>query len=97
MKMGQAVRVVATAGFLLLLLAGMVTGAFFLTALLYRTIGHAPPPFLVQVINALLGVCLSVLLAVGLFAWINARPRAKPRAIGGYDCIDKRFAGSNPE
>ncbi len=87
MKMGQAVRVVATAAFLLLLLAGMVTGAFFLTALLYHTIGHAPPPFLVQVINALLGVCLSVLLAVGLFAWINARPRAKRRWLGLFEPI----------
>jgi two-component system phosphate regulon sensor histidine kinase PhoR len=82
MKMGQALQVVATVAFLLLLLAGMVTGAFFLTALLYHTISHAPPPFLVQVINALLGVCLSVLLAVGLFAWINSRPRAKRRWLG---------------
>jgi two-component system, OmpR family, phosphate regulon sensor histidine kinase PhoR len=82
MKMGQALQVVATVAFLLLLLASTVTGAFFLTALLYHTIGHAPPPFLVQVINALLGVCLSVLLAVGLFAWINSRPRAKRRWLG---------------
>jgi len=82
MKMGQALQVVATVAFLLLLLASTVTGAFFLTALLYHTIGHAPPPFLVQVINALLGVCLSVLLAVGLFAWIYSRPRAKRRQLG---------------
>lgn len=87
MKMGQAVRVVATAAFLLLLLAGMVTGAFFLTALLYHTIGHAPPPFLVQVINALLGVCLSFLLAVGFFAWINSRPPAKRRWLGLFEPI----------
>jgi two-component system, OmpR family, phosphate regulon sensor histidine kinase PhoR len=82
MKMGQAVQVVATAAFLLLLLAGMVTGAFFLTAWLYHTIGHAPPPFLVQAINSLLGLLLSILLAVGLFAWINSRPRAKRRWMG---------------
>jgi signal transduction histidine kinase len=87
MKMGQAFRVVATAAFLLLLLAGMVTGAFFLTALLYHTIGHAPPPFLVQVINALLGLFLSLLLAVGLFAWINSRPRAKRRWLGLFEPI----------
>lgn len=43
MKMGQAVRVIGTAAFLLLILVGMVTGSFFLTALLYHTIGHAPP------------------------------------------------------
>src|SRR6266571_730124 len=72
MKMGQAVRVVATAVFLLLLLAGMVTGAFFLTALLYHTIGHAPPPFL---------------LAVGFFAWINSRPKASRRWLGLFEPI----------
>jgi two-component system phosphate regulon sensor histidine kinase PhoR len=82
MKMGQVLQVVAAVAFLLLLLASTVTGAFFLTALLYHTIGHAPPPLLVQVINALLGVGLSVLLAVGLFAWINSRPRAKRRWLG---------------
>jgi two-component system, OmpR family, phosphate regulon sensor histidine kinase PhoR len=87
MKMGQAVRAVSTAAFLLLLLAGMVIVAFFLTALLYHTIGHAPPPFLVQVINALLGVCLSVLLAIGLFAWINSRPRSKRRWLGLFEPI----------
>lgn len=87
MKMGQAVRAVSTAAFLLLLLASMVIVAFFLTALLYHTIGHAPPPFLAQVINALLGVCLSVLLAIGLFAWINSRPRSKRRWLGLFEPI----------
>jgi two-component system phosphate regulon sensor histidine kinase PhoR len=86
-KVGQTVRVVATALFLLLLLAGMVTGAFFLTALLYHTLVYAPPPFLAQVINALLGVCLSVLLAVGLFGWINSRPQAKRRWLGLFEPI----------
>jgi two-component system, OmpR family, phosphate regulon sensor histidine kinase PhoR len=87
MKMGQAVRVIGTAAFLLLILVGMVTGSFFLTALLYHTIGHAPPPFLVQAINALLGVVLSILLAIGLFAWINSRPRAKRRWLGLFEPI----------
>jgi len=87
MKVGQAHRVVATAVFLLLLLASTVIGAFFLTALLYHTLGHAPPPFLAQVINALLGVGLYGLLAVGLFAWINSRPRAKRRWLGLFEPI----------
>ena len=87
MKMGQALRVAATVTLLLLLLAITVTGAFFLTALLYHTIGHAPPPFLVQVINALLGACLSVLLAVGFFAWLNSRPRARRRWLGLFEPI----------
>ena len=87
MKVGQALRVVATAVFLLLLLVSTVIGAFFLTALLYHIIGHVPPPFLVQVINALLGVGLYGLLAVGLFAWINSRPRAKRRWLGLFEPI----------
>ena len=87
MKMGPAIRVVGTVAFLLLLLAGMVTGAFFLTALLYHTIGHAPLPFLAQVINALLGIFLSFLLAFGLIAWINSRPRAKRRWMGLFEPI----------
>ena len=87
MKVGQALRVVATAVFLLLLLSCTVIGAFFLTALLYRTLVHAPPPFLAQVINALLGVGLYGLLAVGIFAWINSRPRAKRRWLGLFEPI----------
>ena len=87
MKVGQALRVVVTAVFLLLLLASTVIGAFFLTTLLYHIIGHAPPPFLVQVINALLGVGLYGLLAVGFFAWINSRPRAKRRWLGLFEPI----------
>jgi two-component system phosphate regulon sensor histidine kinase PhoR len=89
MKREQAVQVVATAACLLLLLAGMVTGAFFLTAFLYHIIGYAPPPFLAQIINSLLGVLLSVLTTVGFIAWLNSRPQAERRWMGVAEPVFK--------
>ena len=86
-KLGPAIRIVATVTLFLLLLTGSLIGAFFLTAWLYHTIGHAPPPFLVQVINSLLGLLLYVLMLVGLFSLINSRPEAKRRQMGPFEPI----------
>ncbi len=87
MKIGPALRIVATATLMLMLLTGILIGIFFLTALLYHTIGHAPPPFLVQVINALLGFVLYAVILVGFFSLINARPRAMRRQMGLFEPI----------
>jgi len=87
MKIGLAIRIVATGTLFLLLLTGSWIGIFFLTALLYHTIGHAPLPFLIQVINSLLGLLLYILMLVGLFSLINARPGAKRRQMGIFEPI----------
>ncbi len=87
MKMRLAIRIVATGALLLLLLTGILIGIFFLTAWLYRTIGHAPSPFLVQVINSLLGLLLYVLMLVGFFSLSNARPREKRGQMGLFEPI----------
>jgi two-component system, OmpR family, phosphate regulon sensor histidine kinase PhoR len=87
MKIGPALRIVATATLMLMLLTGILIGIFFLTALLYHTIGHAPPPFLVQVINALLGFVLYAVILVGFFSRINARPGAMRRQMGLFEPI----------
>lgn len=86
-KLGPAIRIVATGTLFLLLLTSSWIGTFFLTAWLYHTIGHAPPPFLVQVINSLLGVALYALMLVGLFSLINSRSREKRRQMGLFEPI----------
>ncbi len=87
MKIRLAIRIVATGALLLMLLTGVLIGTFFLTAWLYHTIGHAPPPFLVQVINALLGLVLYAVILVGFFSLINARPGARRRQMGLFEPI----------
>ena len=86
-KLGPAIRIVATGALLLLLLTGLLIGTFFLTAWLYHIIGHAPPPFLVQVINSLLGLVLYAVILVGFFSLINSRPGAKRRQMGLFEPI----------
>src|SRR5258708_19883605 len=71
-KVEPAIRIIATGTLFLLLLTGLLIGTFFLTAWLYHTIGHAPPPFLVQGINSLLGLALYALILIGFFSLINA-------------------------
>jgi two-component system, OmpR family, phosphate regulon sensor histidine kinase PhoR len=80
-------RTIGAATLLLILFSGLLTGTFFLTAWLYRAIGHAPPPFLEQLINSLLGISLYILALVGLFSWTNARPRAQRRQMGLFEPI----------
>ena len=60
MTRGTAMRIASTVTLGLLLLSGLWIGVFFLTGLLYGAIGYAPP-FLVQVINSLLGLLVSAL------------------------------------
>jgi two-component system, OmpR family, phosphate regulon sensor histidine kinase PhoR len=49
-------------GFALALVTGMITASFFLTARLFEVMHLSPAPLLVQVINALLGLTLAVVL-----------------------------------
>jgi len=86
-KLWPVTRIVATGTLFLMLLTGSWIGIFFLTAWLYHTIGHAPPPFLVQVINSLLGLLLYVLMLVGLISLINSRPGEKRRQMGLFEPI----------
>ena len=86
-KLWLVTRIVATGTLFLMLLTGSWIGIFFLTAWLYDTIGHAPPPFLVQVINSLLGLLLYVLMLVGLISLINSRPGANRRQMGLFEPI----------
>jgi two-component system, OmpR family, phosphate regulon sensor histidine kinase PhoR len=58
MKLRLALRFGGVIGSLLLMLTGAWIGVFFLTSLLYGAIGSAPPAFLVQAINSLLGLLL---------------------------------------
>jgi signal transduction histidine kinase len=87
MKMRLVIRIVATATLLLMLLTGILIGIFFLTTWLYHTIGHVPPPFLVQVINSLLGLLLYAMILVGFFSLINSRPGGKRRQMGLFEPI----------
>jgi signal transduction histidine kinase len=80
-------QTVAIATFMLILFGSLLTGVFFLTAWLYHAIGHAPPPFLAQVINSLLGIALYLLAVLVLFSLINARPRAQRRQMGLFEPI----------
>jgi two-component system, OmpR family, phosphate regulon sensor histidine kinase PhoR len=87
MKRGQVIGVVGTATGMLLLFIAILTGIFFLTAWLYHTIGHAPPPFLVQVVNSLLGLVLYALLLLS-FTWLNnARAPSKRKQMGPFEPI----------
>ena len=87
MKIGLAIRIAATVTLLLTLLTSILIGTFFLTALLYHTIGHAPPAFLVQVINSLLGLLLYILLVVVSSTLINWSGGVRRRQMGLFKPI----------
>lgn len=87
MKLWHTVRVVGTGTFMLMLLISLLVGAFFLTAWLYHTISYTPPPFLVQVINSLLGFLLYMLMLLGFFSLLNARLGTKRRPMGPFEPI----------
>ena len=80
-------RIASTVTLGLLLLSGLWIGVFFLTGLLYGAIGYAPPPFLVQVINSLLGLLVFVLMGIGFFSWINSRPDVRRKQLGVFEPI----------
>ncbi|PWT78396.1 MAG: two-component sensor histidine kinase [Chloroflexi bacterium] len=75
MKRIQAIiRIVATGGFFVLLYATFTIGAYFLTAWIYRVVGHVPPPYLIQVINSLLGGVALGMVSFAIAVLIGARP-----------------------
>jgi two-component system phosphate regulon sensor histidine kinase PhoR len=81
------IRITFTVILGLLLLSGIWIGIFFLTALFYHAVSYVLPPFLVQVINSLLGLLVFVLLMVGFSFWINARPDARQRRMEIFEPI----------
>jgi two-component system, OmpR family, phosphate regulon sensor histidine kinase PhoR len=81
-KMQETMQRVAIGALLLVLLSGTLIGTYFLTDALFHAIGFAPPPFLAQVINSLLGLVLYALAAFGFFSWGSLRPGAKRRWLG---------------
>jgi signal transduction histidine kinase len=82
MKAQVTLERVGLVAFLLVLLSGILIGTYFLTDALFHAIGHAPPPYLAQVINSLLGLLLYALTAFGIFSWGSLRPGAKRRWLG---------------
>jgi signal transduction histidine kinase len=65
---------VAVPGFFVLLSVAAVIGAYFLTAWIFREVGHAPPPYLIQVINTMLSGLTVGAVSFGLATLIGARP-----------------------
>lgn len=84
MKPGFALRIAAVIASLLLMLTCAWIGVFFLTAWLYRSIGSAPPAFLVQAINSLLGLLLVAGFIILVNVVNNRRPEAKQRFLAEF-------------
>lgn len=87
MRKKIALRIAATLAYGLLLLNGIWIGVFFLTAQLYRTIGYTPPLFLMQMINALLGLLLFALIIIAFSFWISSRPNFRHREASIFEPI----------
>lgn len=77
MKLRWFIQVTGASVVALLLLCGLWTGTFFLTASLYAATGFSLPPVLVQVLNALLGLLVFILLFILYIFWIGARPEVR--------------------
>ena len=73
----------------LLLFAGVMIATFFLTQWLYQSIGHAPPPFLAQLVNSLLGLVLYALLASAVARWAG---RGQPPGRRQMGAMEPNFA-----
>jgi two-component system, OmpR family, phosphate regulon sensor histidine kinase PhoR len=74
----ETVWQIATAlTFILFFLSTSWIGVFFLTAWLYQTLRYAPPPFLIQYINSLLGLLIFASLSVAFFHWSASKPEAR--------------------
>lgn len=73
----------------LLLLCGVWIGVFFLTSLFYDKIGYFPPPFLIQVINSLLGLFVFILIVTGFSLLIRFRSGVSRRQEGVFEPIIK--------
>ncbi|MGZ6352377.1 MAG: HAMP domain-containing sensor histidine kinase, partial [Ktedonobacterales bacterium] len=82
MKPWHVMQIAWVVSLCLLLLIGVATGTYFVTASLYSAIGTAPAPVVAQVIDVVLSVVFSVLIVVGTMVFINSRPRAKRRWMG---------------
>jgi signal transduction histidine kinase len=86
-RMQAIIGSVATAGFFLSLFVAVMIGTYFLMAWTYQAIGHAPPPYVAQVINSLLGLVTYALLAVALGNLIGLRRSDVRRNMGVFEPI----------
>jgi two-component system, OmpR family, phosphate regulon sensor histidine kinase PhoR len=73
-RMQAIISAVAIPGFFLLLSVAAIIGAYFLTAWIFRAVGHAPPPYLIQVINSMLAGLTVGVVSFGLATLVGARP-----------------------
>lgn len=84
MKSRIALQVSGVIVSLLLLLTGAWIGVFFITAWLYRVVGFAPPAFLVQALNSLLGLLLVASFITLVNVVINMRTGARQRRLEAF-------------
>jgi two-component system, OmpR family, phosphate regulon sensor histidine kinase PhoR len=73
-RMQAIINTVAIPMFFVLLSVAAIIGAYFLTAWIYRAVGHAPPPYLIQVINTMLAGLTVGAVSFGLATLVGARP-----------------------
>lgn len=84
MKPGIELRIAMLIVSLLLMLTGAWIGVFFLMAWLYHAIGSAPPAFLAQAINSLLGLLLVASFITLINVLGNMRPGARQRRLEAF-------------
>lgn len=87
MKISPTLQFIAFVMALLIVLIAVLIGTFFLTALFYTAIGSTPLPFIVQVINSLLGLFVFVAILVSCSALINLRSAEARRNMGRFEPI----------
>jgi two-component system, OmpR family, phosphate regulon sensor histidine kinase PhoR len=66
---------------------GIVTGIFFLTALLYRAIGLTPPALVIQIVNTLLSIALVIVFGLSISYRNNARPESRRKWMGIFEPV----------
>ena len=82
----EKIRNTAIVAWWALFFAGVLIATFFMTAWLYRAIGHMPPLFLVQLINTVLGLVLYLLLVLAITQLPFIR-RSRHRQLGAFEPI----------
>jgi two-component system, OmpR family, phosphate regulon sensor histidine kinase PhoR len=66
---------------------GIVTGIFFLTALVYRAIGLTPPALVIQIVNTLLSIALVVVFGLSVSYRNNTRPESRRKWMGIFEPV----------
>lgn len=66
---------------------GIVTGIFFLTALVYRAIGLTPPALVIQIVNTLLSIALVVVFGLSVSYRNSTRPESRRKWVGIFEPV----------